>query len=59
MKIEKDRVVTMRFKDIKLTKPDDAIFAPPATFKKYDNMMSLMQEEIMKRAGAAGGLPGR
>lgn len=51
--------ITMRFKDIKLTKPDEAIFAPPATFKKYDNMMSLMQEEIMKRAGGAGGLPGR
>ena len=51
--------ITMRFKDIKLAKPDEAIFAPPAAFKQYANMMALMQEEIMKRAGAAGGLPGR
>lgn len=49
--------ITMLFKDIKLAKPDDAIFAPPATFKKYDNMMALMQEEIMKRVGGAGGPP--
>ena len=51
--------ITLRFKDVKLTKPDDAVFAPPAAFKKYDNMMALMQEEIMKRAGGPGGLPGR
>jgi hypothetical protein len=49
--------ITMLFKDIKLAKPDDAIFTPPSTFKKYDNMMGLMQEEIMKRAGGAGGPP--
>ncbi len=49
--------ITMLFKDIKLAKPDDEIFAPPAAFKKYDNMMALMQEEIMKRVGGAGGPP--
>ena len=49
--------ITMFFKDIKLAKPDDAIFAPPASFKKYDNMMALMQQEIMKRVGGAGGPP--
>lgn len=49
--------ITMRFKDIKLTKPDDGIFDPPATFKKYASMMTLMQEEIMKRAGGIGGPP--
>ena len=46
--------IVMRFNDIQLAKPDAAIFAPPAPFKKYDNMMALMQEEIMKRAGGAG-----
>lgn len=54
---EEGTKITMLFKDIKLVKPDDAIFAPPATFKKYDNMMALMQEEIMKRVGGAGGPP--
>jgi len=49
--------ITMLFKDIKLAKPDDAIFAPPATFKKYANMMALMQEEIMNRAGGVGAPP--
>lgn len=49
--------ITMLFKDIKLAKPDDAIFAPPAGFKKYASMMTLMQEEIMKRAGGVGGPP--
>ena len=48
---EEGSKITLIFKDIKLVKPDDAIFAPPTTFKKYDNMMALMQEEIMKRAG--------
>jgi hypothetical protein len=49
--------ITMLFKDIKLAKPDDSVFAPPTAFKKYDNMMALMQEEIMKRVGGAGGPP--
>jgi hypothetical protein len=39
----------MLFKDVKLDKPDAAQFDPPADFKKYDNMMSLM----MSRAGGA------
>ena len=49
--------ITLLFKDIKLAKPDDAIFTPPAAYKKYDNMMALMQGEIMKRLGGAGGAP--
>jgi hypothetical protein len=49
--------IMLLFKEIKLVKPDDAIFAPPPAFKKYDNMMALMQEEIMKRVGGAGGPP--
>jgi len=32
----------MLFKEVKLGKPDDAQFDPPADFKKYDDMMSLM-----------------
>ena len=56
---ENNTPVTMIFKDIKLAKPDAAQFEPPKDFKRYDNMQSLMQEEMMKRMGAPGGLPQR
>ena len=49
----------MTFKDIKLAKPDSAEFDPPKEFKRYDNMQALMQEEMMKRLGAPGGVPQR
>jgi Domain of unknown function (DUF4412) len=45
---------TMTFKDVKLSKPDAKQFDPPTDFKKYDNIMALMQEEVMKRAAGAG-----
>ena len=41
--------VTMQFKEIKLAKPDAAMFEPPKNFKRYDTMQSMMQEEMMKR----------
>jgi hypothetical protein len=34
--------MVMLFNDVKLEKPDAALFEPPADFTKYDNMMSLM-----------------
>jgi hypothetical protein len=46
---ERNAQVTMLFKEIKLTKPDVALFDAPKDFKRYDNMQSLMQEEMMKR----------
>ena len=48
---------TMLFKEIKLAKPDGAQFEAPKDFKRYDNMGSMFQEEMMKRA--AGGQPKR
>ncbi len=54
---ENDTPVTMVFKDIKLAKPDVAQFEPPKDLKRYDSMQALMQEEMMKRMGAPGGLP--
>jgi outer membrane lipoprotein-sorting protein len=45
--------VSMTFKDVKLDKPDAALFNPPAGYTKYDNMMSLM----MSRARGAAGSP--
>ena len=56
---ENDTPMTMLFKDIKLAKPDAAQFEPPKDLKRYDNMQALMQEEMMKRMGGAGGLPQR
>jgi len=47
--------VTMVFKDVKLAKPDKAQFDPPSAYKRYDNQMSLMRDEMMKRMGGAGG----
>jgi hypothetical protein len=49
--------VTMLFKDVKLAKPDDGQFEPPSSFKKYDSMMTMMQQEMMKRMGGGAGMP--
>jgi hypothetical protein len=54
---ESGQTTTMLFKDIKLDRPDAAQFDPPAGFKKYDNMMALMQQEMMKRMGGGMGMP--
>jgi hypothetical protein len=56
---EGGKTVTMLFKDIKLEKPDAAQFEPPSDFKKYDNMMTMMQTEMMKRMGGGRGMPGQ
>jgi hypothetical protein len=50
---EQGHKVTMLFKDVKFSKPDASLFAPPSDFKKYDNMMGLM----MERMGGMGGMP--
>lgn len=53
---DRGNTVTMRFKDVKFEPPAAAQFEPPADFKKYDSMMALMQQEMMKRMG---GMPPR
>ncbi len=40
--------VTWLYKDVKLAKPDTALFDPPTDYKKYDSLKALMQEQIMK-----------
>lgn len=47
--IERGTTVTMLFKEVKLAKPEAKLFDAPSDLKRYDNMMSLMQEEMMKR----------
>jgi hypothetical protein len=54
---EEGKEMTMLFKNVQLGAPDAAQFDPPADFKKYDSMMSMMQQEMMKRAGAGRGIP--
>jgi len=50
---------TIFFKNVKLSKPEANLFDPPASMKKYDSMMALMQQEMMKRMGGAGAIGGR
>ncbi len=46
--------ISMQFKDVKLAKPAAAAFEPPAGYEKYDNMMKMIQEQMMKRMGGPG-----
>jgi hypothetical protein len=53
---EKEDTVVMRYRQIQLAKPDVKKFEPPADFKAYDDMTSLMQG-AMTRAMNSGGSP--
>jgi len=54
---ERGNTVVMLYKDVKLAKPEASLFDPPSDYKKYDNIMSLMQQEMMKRMGGGMGGP--
>jgi hypothetical protein len=54
---ESGQEATLHFKEVQLGAPDAAQFDAPSGFTKYDNMMSMMQQEMMKRAGR--GRPGQ
>jgi len=49
---ERGNPVVRLFRDIKLAKPESSLFEPPASYTKYDNVMTMMQQEMMKRMGA-------
>jgi Domain of unknown function (DUF4412) len=51
---EEGHQVTMLFKDIKFSKPDANLFKPPTDYTKYDNMQTMIREQIMKRMGGMG-----
>lgn len=53
---EQGTKVTISFKNVKLTKPVANLFEPPSNFKKYDNMMTMMQEQMMQRMGNGQGM---
>lgn len=40
---------TMLFTNVKFDKPKQDLFTPPTSMTKYDSMMALMQQEMMKR----------
>ncbi len=44
---------TMTFKDVTLAKPDAKQFEVPADYKKYTDMMAMLQDVMMKKAGGA------
>jgi hypothetical protein len=46
---EGDVQVSMLFKDVKLSKPDSSEFDKPTDFKKYDDMVTLMHQGMMRR----------
>jgi len=50
--------MTTLFTNIKLAKPDAAVFDPPSDYKKYDSPQALMQQEMMKRMGGMNMPPG-
>lgn len=49
--VQQGNAVTMKFKDVKFEQPAATQFEPPTDYKKYDSIMGLMQEEMMKRMG--------
>jgi len=51
--------VTMTYSEVKFTKPDAALFAPPAGFTKHASQQGLMQAAMMRMMGGAGGPPGK
>jgi hypothetical protein len=50
---EKEMTVVMRYKDIKLAKPEPRQFDAPAGYSKHTDMMQLMQLAAQKMAGSA------
>jgi Domain of unknown function (DUF4412) len=56
---EQGNKIVLKYKDVKLEKPDSKTFELPANFTKYDNIQKMMMAEGMKRASAGGfGAPG-
>ncbi|MCU0786024.1 MAG: DUF4412 domain-containing protein [Verrucomicrobia bacterium] len=51
---EKDDIVMLRYKDVKLIRPDAKEFETPASFKEYGDVQALMQGVMMKMIGNGG-----
>ena len=52
---ERGQPATIMFKEVKLTKPEESLFATPGSdYTRYDSYMALMMQEMMKRQGGTG-----
>jgi len=49
--------IVMLFKNVSLAKPAASVFEAPAGYTKYDSMQALIQQQMMKAMGGAGGMP--
>jgi hypothetical protein len=54
-RVENGVMMTMSFKDVKLSKPEAAQFEPPTGLTKYENPQALMQGAMMKKFGGGAG----
>jgi outer membrane lipoprotein-sorting protein len=57
--VDRGQAMTMLFKDVKLSKPDADSFDIPVSYKKYNTMREMMEQEMMKRMGGGMGMPPR
>jgi hypothetical protein len=56
-RLEQGAEITMRFKDVSLTKPAASAFEVPSGYTKYSSLQTMMQTEMMKKMGGGMGLP--
>jgi hypothetical protein len=48
---ERGNSATLLFKKVTLSKPDAALFDPPADYKKYNSAQELMMDQMKQRMG--------
>lgn len=46
--------VSISFKEVALQKPDSNLFEPPSDYTRYDNVQTMMREQMMKHMGGQG-----
>ena len=46
---------TLTFNNVKLDKPAESLFNPPADFQRYNDPNTMMREAMMKRFAPPGG----
>jgi hypothetical protein len=52
---EEGNTILMKFKDVKLEKPEAKMFEAPADLTKYTNLQTMVQGAMMKKMGGLGG----
>jgi hypothetical protein len=55
--IHENSVTTLMFKDVSFAKPEAPLFEPPSGSARYDNMQTLMQQQMVKRLSGGQGFP--